>query len=248
MVPKIFVRDSRSKSPTQQGSSLQCGIICFFADGALYKAAMEWKTSENPVDYDAALAFMDQRVADIHEGKAGNMVWLLEHPPLYTSGTSAKESDLLERRFPVYYAGRGGEYTYHGPGQRVAYVMMDLKSRGGQADIKAYVCALEKWAIAALAEFGIKGEHRDGRIGVWVDTPAGEKKIAAVGVRVRRWIAFHGIAINVHPDLSHFGGIVPCGISEYGVTSMAELLGAEKVSLSAFDEALKRNWDQAFNF
>lgn len=213
---------------------------------------MEWKISTKPMEYPDALAFMDARVADVYEGKAEECVWLLEHPALYTGGTSAKADDLLEARFPVYETGRGGEYTYHGPGQRVAYVMLDLKKRArssslhphedgdlvdivrdprlrGDAirvvpDIKKYVWQLEEWIIQTLAEFGIKGERRCGRVGIWVVMPDGsESKIAAIGVRVRRWVTLHGIAINVAPDLSHFGGIVPCGIAEHGVTSMADL-------------------------
>lgn len=205
----------------------------------------EWKTSTDLVAYEEALSFMDERVAGIHEGAANDLVWFLEHPSLYTAGTSSKEKDLLEQRFPVYEAGRGGEYTYHGPGQRVAYVMMDLRKRQKKADVKAYVCDLEKWIIETLKEFGIEGERRDGRIGVWVKTDGTEKKIAAIGVRVRRWISFHGMALNVNPDLSHFGGIVPCGISEYGVTSMSELLGRD-VSMEEVDEALKKTWSQVF--
>lgn len=206
----------------------------------------EWKTTTDLIAYEDALAFMDERVAAIHEGHAQDCVWLLEHPPLYTSGTSADEGDMLDPRFPVYNAGRGGEYTYHGPGQRVAYVMMDLKKRQKQADIRAYVCDLERWVIEALKSFDIAGERRDGRIGVWVQTGGTEKKIAAVGVRVRRWISFHGIAINVQPDLSHFGGIIPCGIKEFGVTSIAELLDRD-VSLDEFDLALEAAWDKVFS-
>ena len=184
---------------------------------------MEFKVSTEPVNYEDALAFMDARVAAIHEGMADECVWFLEHPPLYTAGTSAKAQDLLDARFPVYESGRGGEYTYHGPGQRVAYVMLDLKARGA-SDIKQYVRNLEEWIIQTLAEYGIQGERRCGRVGIWVAHNDGrEDKIAAIGVRVRHWITLHGIAINVDPDLSHFGGIVPCGIAEHGVTSMAKL-------------------------
>jgi lipoyl(octanoyl) transferase len=179
-------------------------------------------------------------VQAIHEERAGDLVWLLEHPPLYTAGTSAKAADLLDPRFPVHKAGRGGQHTYHGPGQRVAYVMMDLKKRG-LPDVRRYVCDLEEWIIRALAEFGIKGERRQGRIGIWVDTAEGEKKIAAIGVRVRHWITLHGISINVDPDLSHFSGIVPCGIAEHSVTSMAEVLQRE-IDMKALDKILKEHF------
>lgn len=206
---------------------------------------VEWTTSPDFVNYEDALAAMNARVADIHAGAADEHVWFLQHPPLYTAGTSAKPSDLLVDEFPVYDAGRGGEYTYHGPGQRVAYVMLNLKQRQSVPDIKKYVCNLEQWIIKALAQFDIKGERRDGRIGIWVDTAVGEKKIAAIGVRVRHWITLHGIAINVNPDLSHFSGIVPCGISEYGVTSMQDLLGHD-VDMAKLDEALKKSWGEVF--
>ncbi len=205
----------------------------------------EWKTSEDLVEYEDALSFMDERVAAIHEGGAQDLVWLLEHPSLYTAGTSAKDHDLLDDRFPVYKAGRGGEYTYHGPGQRIAYVMMDLKKRQKAPDIKQYIYDLEAWVIGALAQFDIKAERREGRIGIWVETDDGEKKIAALGVRVRHWITLHGMALNVSPDLLHFEGIVPCGISEYGVTSMAEVLGRD-VSMAEVDAALKKAWGDVF--
>lgn len=206
---------------------------------------MEWKISEQPVPYEDALAAMEQRVADIHAGTTEDQVWLLEHPPLYTAGTSAKETDLLDPRFPVFKAGRGGEYTYHGPGQRVGYVMLDLKKRQKAPDIKKYVWQLEEWIIRALAEFDVKGERREGRVGIWVLTPEGEKKVAALGVRVRHWITFHGISINVNPDLSHFGGIVPCGISNYGVTSLQELTGYQG-EFGPLDGALRDVWDGVF--
>ncbi|HRQ60704.1 MAG TPA: lipoyl(octanoyl) transferase LipB [Alphaproteobacteria bacterium] len=199
---------------------------------------MQFKLSPTPVNYEDALAFMDARVDGIYNGTEQECVWLLEHPPLYTAGTSAKQSDLLKPQFPVYTAGRGGEYTYHGPGQRVAYVMMDLRKRQKAPDIKAYVWFLEEWIIRALAEFGVSGKRICGRVGIWVDTPQGEQKIAAIGVRVRRWVTLHGIAINVNPDLSHFGGIVSCGISDAGVTSIAAL-GAS-AEMAALDEALQR--------
>ncbi len=200
--------------------------------------AIEWKTADKPVPYGEALAFMDERMAGIHAGSATECIWLLEHPPLYTAGTSAKAADLVEARFPVFETGRGGEYTYHGPGQRVVYAMLDLKARMGAPDIKKYVCDLQDWVIAALAEFDVHGVCREGRIGIWVDTPKGEKKIAAIGVRVRHWITLHGVSINVDPDLSHYSGIVPCGISDFGVTSLADL--GIKATMSDLDAALKR--------
>ncbi len=187
---------------------------------------------------------MDGRAAAIYEGQAPECVWLLEHSPLYTAGTSAKAGDMLDPRFPVHKAGRGGEYTYHGPGQRVAYVMLDLRRRQKAPDIKKYVWALEEWIIRALAEFGVAGERRCGRVGIWVVTDSGEKKIAAIGVRIKRWVTLHGIAINVNPDLSHFTGIVPCGIAEHGVTSLADL--GVKASMADLDAALQRNFEGAF--
>lgn len=200
----------------------------------------EWIITPGLTPYEDALAFMEERVAGIQEGTVPECIWLLEHPPLYTAGTSAKAGDLLDARFPVFKTGRGGEYTYHGPGQRVVYVMIDLKRHQQKLDVRAYVCALERWVIAALAPLEIKGERRDGRIGVWVETPAGEKKIAAVGVRIKRWVTMHGIAINICPDLSHFSGIVPCGIKEYGVTSVTEMLGRD-VGVGVTDEGLRVN-------
>ncbi|TVR82783.1 MAG: lipoyl(octanoyl) transferase LipB [Rhodospirillales bacterium] len=186
-------------------------------------AGVEWPVSRGLVAYPAALAWMERRVAEIRAGTAAEAVWLLEHPPLYTAGTSARPEDLIAPdAFPVYVAGRGGRYTYHGPGQRVAYVMLDLQRRGG--DVRAYVHALEQWVIAALARFGVTGQVRPGRVGVWVEDGAGtEAKIAAIGVRVRRWVTYHGIALNVAPDLSHYLGIVPCGIRGHGVTSLHAL-------------------------
>jgi len=201
---------------------------------------MEWKISMEPVEYPDALDFMNARVDAIYKGEAEECIWLLEHPPLYTGGTSAKADDLLEARFPVYPSGRGGEYTYHGPGQRVAYVMMDLRKRQKAPDVKKYVWQLEEWIIRSLAEFGIKGERRCGRVGIWVAGDDGrEEKIAAIGVRIRRWVTLHGISINVNPDLSHFGGIVPCGIAEHGVTSMEALgVGGDYATL---DKALRQH-------
>jgi lipoyl(octanoyl) transferase len=190
---------------------------------------------------------MEERVRLIHEGSAGELVWLLEHPPLYTAGTSAKRADLLQPdRFPVYEAGRGGQFTYHGPGQRIAYVMLDLRKRG--PDVRRYVCNLEDWVIGALSTFNVTGERRDGRVGIWVDRGAGrEDKIAAIGVRIRRWVTFHGVSINLDPDLSHFSGIVPCGIGDanLGVTSLVDL--GLPVSMADLDVALKAAFDPVFN-
>ncbi|MBY3756797.1 lipoyl(octanoyl) transferase LipB [Azospirillum formosense] len=211
--------------------------------------AVEWRISDTPVPYPDALAEMEARVEAIRAGTAPELVWLLEHPPLYTAGTSAREEDLLEPgRFPVYQAGRGGQFTYHGPGQRVAYVMLDLKTRG--ADIRAFVQDLEEWLIRTLAAFNIRGERREGRVGIWVDkgpyggAPGQEDKIAAIGVRVRRWVSFHGVALNVEPDLSHFAGIVPCGISEHGVTSIVAL--GHLVTMEDVDAALIAGFAEVF--
>ncbi len=185
--------------------------------------ALEWRVSDRPVAYPEALATMEARVEAIRAERASELIWLLEHPPLYTAGTSARAEDLLAPvRFPVFSAGRGGQYTYHGPGQRVAYVMLDLQRRG--PDLRAYIWRLEEWLIRTLAQFGVRGERRGGRIGIWVIKPDGsEAKIAAIGVRVRRWVSYHGVALNLDPDLEHFAGIVPCGIREFGVTSLADL-------------------------
>jgi len=208
---------------------------------------MEWISSKDLVVYPNALAQMDARVAGIKDGAQSEAVWLLEHPALYTAGTSAKEDDLLQAKFPVYQTGRGGEHTYHGPGQRVAYVMLDLKQRQKVPDIKHYVWSLEEWIIKTLQVFDIKGERRQGRVGIWVVTPSGaEEKIAAIGVRVRHWITFHGVSINLNPDLSHFGGIVPCGLSQFGVTSIHKILGQGSVTMAQLDDALKQAWGQVF--
>ena len=209
-----------------------------------------WTLSERLTDYNRAVAFMEDRVAAIHSGDAGEMVWLVEHPPLYTGGTSAKAEDLLNSdRFPVYKSSRGGEYTYHGPGQRVAYPMLDLNQRG--KDLRAFVFGLEEWIIETLSEFGLSGERRQGRVGVWIDRtrPGGaarEDKIAAIGVRVRRWVSFHGISLNVEPDLSHFTGITPCGISEpgLGVTSLVDL--GLPVTMADADAALQKAFHKVF--
>lgn len=205
---------------------------------------VKWRFGDHPVDYPTAVAFMEQHVAAIRDGRAEEMVWLLEHPPLYTAGTSAKPEDLLTPdRFPVFQSGRGGQYTYHGPGQRVAYVMLDLARRGG--DIRRFVTDLETWLIATLSRFGVKGERREGRVGIWVDRGGGrEDKIAAIGIRVRRWVSFHGIALNVDPDLSHFAGIVPCGLRQYGVTSLWDL--GHTPTMTEVDMALKAEFEAIF--
>ena len=198
---------------------------------------IEWRTCDAPVDYGEALAFMDERAAAIRENAARECIWLLEHPPLFTAGTSADPAELFNPLdFPVYDAGRGGRYTYHGPGQRVGYVMLDLEKRG--KDIRSFVHALEGWMIAALSELGVSAHRAEGRIGIWVGQGANEAKIGALGVRVKRWVTLHGFAINVAPNLTHFGGIVPCGISEFGVTSL-DMLG-KQMPMKTVDAALKR--------
>lgn len=206
--------------------------------------AIDWRNGNAPVPYPEAVAFMEARVAAIGAGEAPETVWLLEHPPLYTAGTSADAADLIDaQRFPVYASGRGGQYTYHGPGQRVAYVMLDLNRRG--RDVRVYVRNLEEWLIRTLARFGVIGERRDGRVGIWVVRPGGaEEKIAAIGVRIRRWVTFHGISLNVAPDLSHFAGIVPCGIAAHGVTSL-RALGVD-VTMAEVDAALREMFDEVF--
>jgi lipoyl(octanoyl) transferase len=204
--------------------------------------AADWQTENSPVAYDQAVSFMENRAGLIRNQEANDMVWLLEHPPLYTAGTSADAKDLLGPAFPVYQTGRGGQYTYHGPGQRIAYVMVDLQKRG--SDLRRYICDLEEWIILALRDFDVRGERRVGRIGIWVTTKDSEAKIAAVGVRVRKWVTYHGVSINVNPDLSHYNGIVPCGIKDYGVTSL-QALGVT-ASLPELDAALRRNWDRVF--
>jgi lipoyl(octanoyl) transferase len=208
---------------------------------------VEWRVDDGLVAYDTAIAGMERRVAAIAAGEAPELVWLLQHPPLYTAGTSARDEDLLAPgRFPVHRTGRGGQLTYHGPGQRVAYVMLDLRRRG--ADVRRYVCNLEDWIIRALATFNVTGERRDGRVGIWVDRGGGrEDKIAAIGVRIRRWVTFHGIAINVEPELEHFSGIVPCGIAgaNYGVTSLVDL--GLPVTMTDLDVALKETFAEVFD-
>ena len=202
-----------------------------------------WEITEGLIPYPDAMARMDAHVDAIARGTEQERVWLLEHPPLYTAGTSANEDDLVEReRFPVFKTGRGGQYTYHGPGQRVAYVMLDLKRRGG--DVRAFVAALEQWVIDTLDQFNVKGERREDRVGVWVRRGPREDKIAAIGIRVRHWVTFHGISINVEPDLTHFGGIVPCGIREHGVTSLVDL--GLPVTMADLDVALKKTFAPIF--
>ncbi|HTT82064.1 MAG TPA: lipoyl(octanoyl) transferase LipB [Rhizomicrobium sp.] len=204
----------------------------------------EWRIAPELVAYPDAIAFMERRAAEIAEHRAAECVWLLEHPPIYTAGTSARPSDLLDARFPVFQTGRGGQFTYHGPGQRVAYVMLDLRHRA--MDVRAFVRDLEEWLIRTLVRFGVKGERREGRVGIWVARHGGrEDKIAAIGVRVRRWVTFHGIALNVAPDLSHFNGIVPCGISGHGVTSLADL-GVD-VSMVDVDAVLRAEFENVFD-
>src|SRR5436190_14880964 len=210
--------------------------------------AVEWRISDSAVDYPDAVAAMEARAAEIASGQAAELVWLLEHPPLYTSGTSGRNEDLLDPRFPLFATGRGGQLTYHGPGQRVAYVMLDLKRR--RPDVRAYVAGLEEWIIRTLAHFNVRGERREDRVGVWVKRPdkgAGcEDKIAAIGVRLRRWVSFHGIAINVEPDLSHFSAIVPCGVADvrYGVTSLVDL--GHPLAMADVDVALRQAFAEVF--
>jgi lipoyl(octanoyl) transferase len=205
--------------------------------------AVEWRITDALVPYEAAVAEMEARVAAIHAGTAPELVWLLEHPPLYTAGTSALETDLLEPgRLPVFKTGRGGQYTYHGPGQRVAYVMLDLTKHG--RDVGCHVWRLEEWMIRVLARFGIAGERREGRIGVWVARGDREDKIGAIGVRVRRWVTYHGVALNVDPDLANYAGIVPCGIAGHGITSMAAL--GIKATMADVDAALRATFDDVF--
>lgn len=200
---------------------------------------IEWRVSDAPVPYDQALAFMGERARAIRDGTARECIWLLEHPPLFTAGTSADPAELTNpQHFPVYEAGRGGRYTYHGPGQRVGYVMLDLEKRG--KDIRCFVHALEGWMIGALSELGVSAHRADGRIGIWVGSGPEEAKIGALGIRVKRWVTLHGFALNVAPDLSHFGGIIPCGIAEFGVTSLAEL--GKQMPMVRVDAALKRSF------
>ncbi|AIK97075.1 lipoyl(octanoyl) transferase LipB [Candidatus Odyssella acanthamoebae] len=201
---------------------------------------VEWITAPGLVSYPEAISFMENRIQHIHQG-GSECIWLLEHPPLYTAGTSAKALDLVDSdRFPVFETGRGGQFTYHGPGQRVVYVMLDLNRR--VPDLRQYVAMLENWVIKTLAEFGIQGFQRQGRVGIWVNTPTGEEKIAAIGVRVSKWITYHGLAINVNPDLEHFSGIVPCGLPHFGVTSFHKL--GKPITMIELDQALIQVWEK----
>jgi len=209
---------------------------------------VEWLISDRPVPYPDAVATMERRAEAIASGAASELVWLLEHPPLYSGGTSARGDDVRDARFPVFSSGRGGQFTYHGPGQRVAYVMLDLKRR--KPDVRAYVASLEEWIIRALAEFNVTGERREDRVGVWVNRPdkgeGFEDKIAALGVRLKRWVSLHGVSINVEPDLTHFSGLVPCGVTDprYGVTSLVDL--GLPVTMADLDVALKRTFSDVF--
>lgn len=208
---------------------------------------VEWRVEPGYVPYEEAVAFMEARVAAISAGEAPELVWLIEHPPLYTAGVSSKDDDLLDaHRFPVHRSGRGGQFTYHGPGQRVAYVMLDLNARG--KDVRAFVRGLEQWIIGALAHFGVEADVREGRVGVWVERKGPgwqrEDKIAAIGVKVRKWVSFHGISLNVEPDLDHFTGIVPCGIQEHGVTSLVDL--GVLATMDEADAALKTGFERVF--
>ncbi|MEM8794900.1 MAG: lipoyl(octanoyl) transferase LipB [Pseudomonadota bacterium] len=225
-------------------------------DGSFFpnsqESEVEWKVSSDPVDYEAALDFMENRVREIVAGTERECVWLLEHPPLYTAGTSAKDDDLRDpNRFPVFHTGRGGQFTYHGPGQRIAYVMLDLKQR--KQDVRLFVGALEELIIRSLDRFNIVGERRDDRVGVWVQRPekprladgsTHEDKIAAIGIRLRKWVSFHGISINVHPELTHFDGIVPCGVQGHGVTSFEDL--GQLATLPDVDLALRESFEEVF--
>ncbi|WP_151985870.1 lipoyl(octanoyl) transferase LipB [Rhizobium sp. EC-SD404] len=213
---------------------------------------VRWRVTQGLTDYESAVEVMESEAARIHDGLADELVWLVEHPPLYTAGTSARMDDLIAPdRFPVFHTGRGGEFTYHGPGQRVAYVMLDLKRR--RPDVRAFVAALETWVIATLAEMNVRGERREDRVGVWVVRPerprpaidrAAEDKIAAIGIRLRKWVSFHGIALNVEPDLDHFSGIVPCGVKDYGVTSLVDL--GLPITMGDADLALRQAFETIF--
>jgi len=217
-------------------------------DAQAIGSVVDWRREPGLLDYAAALAAMEQRAAAIRAGAAAERVWLVEHPPLFTAGTSAQDQDLLRpASLPTYRTGRGGQWTYHGPGQRVAYVMLDLDRPHGTVparDIRRYVHGLEAWLIAALARLGVAGERRPGRVGIWVPTGATEAKIAAIGVRVTRWVSWHGVALNVAPDLAHYAGIVPCGINKHGVTSLAAL--GQRATMDEADAALREAWDDIF--
>jgi lipoyl(octanoyl) transferase len=238
----------KSRGSGEPGLSYARGNLTLGIQPAPRQAAAEWRVDDALVSYQSALALMDARAAAIADGAASELIWLIEHPPLYTAGTSAKPGDLMVERFPVHVAGRGGQFTYHGPGQRVAYVMLDLKRRG--PDLRRFVATLEEWIIRSLAAFGIAGERRDDRVGVWVrraDKGAEhEDKIAAIGIRVKRWVSLHGIALNVDCDLSHFAGIVPCGVADarYGVTSLLDL--GRPVTMAEVDTALRQEFEPLF--
>ena len=239
------------KSATQQGMANRIDTPAAFLP--VSPSPVEWRASTGLTTYADAITFMEARAAAIADGAAPECVWLVEHPPLYTSGTSARAEDLVDARFPVHATGRGGQFTYHGPGQRVAYVLLDLKRR--RPDVRAFVEALEAWIIATLAAFNVRGHTRNGRVGVWVERPGkprgknggmAEDKIAAIGIRVRRWVSFHGISLNVAPDLTHFGGIIPCGIHEahFGVTSLVDL--GLPVTMDQMDMALRQEFAGVF--
>jgi lipoyl(octanoyl) transferase len=202
----------------------------------------EWRVAEGLTPYPEAVAFMEDRAAQIARGAASDLVWLLEHPPIYTAGTSASDQDILDARFPVFRTGRGGQVTYHGPGQRIGYVMLDLRNR--RQDVRGFVRDLEEWLILTLAAFNISGERRTGRVGIWVPRGDSEDKIAAIGVRVRRWVTFHGVSLNISPDLTHYAGIVPCGVRDAGVTSFAAL--GVSASMEDVDAAMKRSFEGVF--
>ena len=250
-LPIYLSRNDEIHTPSRaaERDALSVGTAFHPAPGS---PPVEWRVTDAPVPYEAAVAEMEARVAAITEGRAPELVWLLEHPALYTAGTSAKPADLVEPdRFPVFQTGRGGEYTYHGPGQRVAYVLLDLSRR--RQDLRLFVAALEEWVIATLWAHHVRGERREDRVGVWVRRPEkpdvapgkpAEDKIAAIGIRVRKWVTFHGISLNVEPDLSHFGGIVPCGIRGYGVTSLVDL--GLPVTLPDVDVVLRREFETIF--
>jgi lipoyl(octanoyl) transferase len=244
---------SESPAPPACALSPERGSLSHLMRAAPGSPEPEWLIAPGFTRYEDAVAFMEARAEAIAAGEAGELVWLVEHPPLYTAGTSSKDEDLRDARFPVYRTGRGGQFTYHGPGQRVAYVMLDLRRR--RQDVRAFVCALEDWIILTLAAFNLRGERRADRVGVWVqrpDRPRGidgsiaEDKIAALGIRVRRWVTFHGMSLNVDPDLSHFSGIVPCGIAQahYGVTSLVDL--GIPVTMAEVDGVLKREFSAVF--
>lgn len=209
----------------------------------LSQQSPEWLVTPGLTGYPEALEAMEQRLLAIQQGQKPELVWLLEHPPLYTAGTSAKAADLLNSAFPVYQTGRGGQYTYHGPGQRIAYVMLDLSQR--EQDVRKYVHALEEWLIRALARLGVTALRREGRVGLWVERGDGrDDKIAAIGVRIKRWVTMHGISLNVTPDLGHYAGIIPCGIREHGITSLKALGVTDDMSI--LDAALRASWDEVF--